>query len=98
VSLSEGGVNPGSRETLQVSSDTTAERLADCVREALDNYFDHLDGHHPTDVYDMVLAEVERPLLACVLEKVGGNQSRAAQVLGISRSTLRKKLAHYQID
>jgi Fis family transcriptional regulator len=45
----------------------------------------------------MVLAEVERPLLACVLEKVGGNQSRAAQVLGISRSTLRKKLAHYHI-
>ena len=98
MSLTDGSTMPGSRETLLVSSDTTAERLADCVREALDNYFDHLDGHHPSDVYDMVIAEVERPLLACVLEKVGGNQSRAAQVLGISRSTLRKKLSHYQID
>ena len=81
-----------------VAGDTGSERLADFVREALDNYFVHLNGHAPTDLYEMVLAEVEKPLLSCVMRHMGGNQTRAAQVLGISRSTLRKKLARYQID
>jgi Fis family transcriptional regulator len=81
-----------------VGRTSEAERLADCVREALDNYFAHLDGHTPTDLYEMVLAEVEKPLFSCVLQHMGGNQTRAAQALGISRSTLRKKLARYQID
>ncbi len=97
MTLKETGREPASREPFQVSRKTHKERLRDCVREALDNYFDQLDGHQPNDVYDMVLAEVERPLLDCVLDKVGGNQSRAAQILGISRSTLRKKLARYQM-
>ena len=98
MTLQEPRSNTTPPETFQVPNDLPRERLADCVREALDNYFDQLDGYHPTDVYDMVLAEVERPLIACVLDKVGGNQSKAAQVLGISRSTLRKKLARYRID
>lgn len=82
----------------KVVRDTDTERLRDCVHEALENYFAHLDGHPPTDLYDMVLAEVEKPLLSCVMQQMGGNQTRAAQALGMSRSTLRKKLARYQLD
>ena len=74
------------------------EPLSDCVRTALDNYFDHLDGHGSQDLYRMVIEEVERPLFTCVMQHLGGNQTRAAELLGISRSTLRKKLALYDID
>lgn len=74
------------------------EPLSDCVRNALENYFDHLDGHGSQDLYRMVMEEVERPLFTCVMSHLGGNQTRAAELLGISRSTLRKKLALYGID
>ena len=74
------------------------EPLGDCVRTALENYFTHLNGHGTQDLYRMVLEEVERPLFHCVMQHLGGNQTRAAEVLGISRSTLRKKLALYGID
>jgi Fis family transcriptional regulator len=82
----------------EVPNKTRNEPLSDCVREALDNYFAHMQGHHPAELYQLVMSEVERPLFACVMEHMGGNQTRAAHVLGISRSTLRKKLAQYQID
>ncbi len=74
------------------------EPLSDCVRNALDNYFDQLDGHGGQDLYRLVIEEVERPMFSCVMEHLGGNQTRAAELLGISRSTLRKKLALYGID
>ena len=74
------------------------EPLSACVKEALDGYFEQLDGHTASDLYQMVMSEVEHPLIASVLEHMGGNQTRAANALGISRSTLRKKLAQYQID
>ena len=69
--------------------------LAECVEESLNIYFDNLKGHEPSEVYNMVLAEVERPMLKVVLERVGGNQSKAAQMLGLSRGTLRKKIRLY---
>ena len=74
------------------------EPLSDCVRNALDSYFEQLDGHSINNLRQMVLQEVERPLFQSTLVHTGGNQSKAAQVLGISRSTLRKKLARYGID
>jgi Fis family transcriptional regulator len=83
---------------LAVSKKHKNEPLSDCVRNALENYFNHLDGHGTQDLYRMVMAEVERPLFVCVMEHLGGNQTRAAEVLGISRSTLRKKLALYGIE
>jgi Fis family transcriptional regulator len=93
---------PGHAVSLQgvfeVSNKTRNEPLSDCVREALENYFAHMEGHSPAELYQLVMSEVERPLFACVMEHMGGNQTRAANVLGISRSTLRKKLAQYQID
>ena len=61
------------------------------------NYFAHLDGERATEVYDMVLAEVETPLLEVVLEYTRGNQTRASEILGLNRGTLRKKLKQYDL-
>ena len=74
------------------------EPLSECVRSAVDSYFNQLNGHAINDLYQMVLEEVERPLFESVMANTGGNQTKAAQLLGISRSTLRKKLAHYGVS
>lgn len=69
--------------------------LHDSVRQALESYFAQLKGQTPNNLYEMVLAEVEVPLLEAVMEYTKGNQSRAAILLGLSRGTLRKKLKTY---
>ncbi|TAK74705.1 MAG: DNA-binding transcriptional regulator Fis [Gammaproteobacteria bacterium] len=69
--------------------------LHDSVRQSLENYLQHLKGQMPSNLYDLILAEVEVPLLECVMEYTKGNQSRAAIILGLSRGTLRKKLKQY---
>ena len=84
--------------SFSVPKDTSDAPLRDCVRRAVDSYFEQLDGHHADSLYELVLCEVELPLLQAVMSHTKGNQSRAAQVLGMSRSTLRKKLKHYAID
>jgi Fis family transcriptional regulator, factor for inversion stimulation protein len=66
-----------------------------CVAAALDGYFAALDGEDTVHLYDLVMAEVERPLLASVMRHVANNQSRAAAMLGVSRGTLRKKLVQH---
>jgi Fis family transcriptional regulator, factor for inversion stimulation protein len=71
------------------------QSLRGCVEQAMDNYFKHLDGQAVSDVYDMVMAEVEAPMLEIVLKYTRHNQTRAAQVLGLNRGTLRKKLKQY---
>lgn len=71
--------------------------LRACVELTLQNYFTHLDGADVTDVYQLVLSEVEAPLLNTVMQHVQGNQSRAAEILGINRGTLRKKLKDYNL-
>ena len=72
--------------------------LADCVRKAVNRYFEELDGHDASDVYELVLSEIEPPLLEVVLREVRGNLSRAAIVLGLNRATLRKKVKKYGLD
>ncbi|TAM11990.1 MAG: Fis family transcriptional regulator [Nevskiaceae bacterium] len=62
------------------------------------HYFAALGEHAPNDVYSTVLAQVEPPLLRAALQYCQGNQSRTAEVLGINRTTLRKKLNTYTID
>ena len=69
--------------------------LADSVETALERYFEQLDGAKTCDLYDLVLAEVERPLMCAVMAHVDQNQSRAAELLGLSRGTVRKKLKTY---
>jgi Fis family transcriptional regulator, factor for inversion stimulation protein len=75
-----------------------ANELADCVKKSLDEYFKHLDGQPPHAIYDMVLGCIEKPLLEYILHKVGGNQSKAAEMLGLNRNTLRKKMAEYHLN
>jgi Fis family transcriptional regulator len=69
--------------------------LHDSVRQSLENYITHLKGKLPNNLYELILAEVEAPLMEAVMEYTKGNQSRAAIVLGLSRGTLRKKLKKY---
>lgn len=71
--------------------------LRACVEQTMQNYFAHLDGADVTDVYQFVLSEVEAPLLKTVLEHAQGNQSKAAEILGLNRGTLRKKLKDYNL-
>ena len=71
--------------------------ISSCVFGALEKYFDDLDGEKPCAVYDMVLRSVEKPMLEVVLRQAGGNQTLAADILGINRNTLRKKLLDYQL-
>ena len=68
------------------------------VREALDKYFEQLEGHSVTNLYDLVLEEIESPLFASVMKYTKNNQSNAATILGISRGTLRKKIKQYKIE
>lgn len=73
--------------------------LRDCVRTALERYFRDLDGNRPNDnLYRMVLHEVERPLLEVVMRHTGGNQTRAAELLGLTRTTLRRKLREHGLE
>ena len=71
--------------------------LKESVNQTLQQYIAKLDGQPPANLYDMVLAEVEKPLLEMVLKLTNNNQSKAAIVLGISRGTLRKKMAIYDL-
>ena len=68
------------------------------VRRSVEQYFKALNGEQPVAVYEMVINEVERPLLEVVMREVKGNQSRAARILGINRNTLRKKLKHHSLS
>jgi len=69
-----------------------------CIEQAMDTYFKDLDGEQPGGIYDMVLACVERPLIEKMLHFAQGNQTRAAEYLGINRNTLRKKMAQYHLQ
>ena len=71
--------------------------MAQFVRRAISDYFADLEGEKASGIYDMVMRSVEKPLLEVVLEKVGGNQSQAATLLGINRNTLYKKMRTHQL-
>lgn len=72
--------------------------LSSHVRDAMRAYFARLDGHGARNLYELVLSEVEQPLIETVLEHCEHNQTKAAQILGLSRSTLRKKMQIYRIE
>ena len=74
-----------------------ARPLSHAVADSLEAYFRTLNGHAPRDLYDLVLEQVEQPLLKTVLHHCNGNQSRAAEMLGLNRATLRKKLRQHGI-
>jgi len=78
--------------------ETCSNPLNGCVRNALEKYFADLDGHAPGELYQLMLGEVERPMLEKVMQYTKGNQTQASQLLGINRGTLRKKLKQYGLD
>ena len=67
------------------------------VEKSLDEYFHKLDGEQPHGIYDMVIANVERSLITSIMHRAGGNQTNAADMLGLNRNTLRSKLSKYNI-
>ena len=71
--------------------------LSACVRRLVMDYFNHLGGEKCSNVHDMVISSVEKPLLEVVLAHTDGNQTRASEILGINRNTLRKKMQHYGV-
>jgi DNA-binding protein Fis len=80
---------------LNSQSQVTNKPLRDSVKQALRNYLSQLDGQDVNDLYELVLAEVEPPMLDMIMQYTRGNQTRAANMLGINRGTLRKKLKKY---
>jgi len=72
--------------------------LADCVTYSMQQYFADLNGELPTNLHHFFINEVEKPFLQEVMQQVKGNQTKAANMLGINRNTLRKKLKAYDLD
>ena len=71
--------------------------LHDCVKKTLNRYFRDLDGQTPHAVYEMVVGTVEKSMLEVVLKHADGNQTLAADILGINRNTLRRKVAEHRL-
>ncbi|HEY6131271.1 MAG TPA: DNA-binding transcriptional regulator Fis [Halioglobus sp.] len=93
---------PLSPDALTAANDANAQtgptsNLREAVTAAMRKYLDELDGQLSTDVYQMVLAEIEAPLLAEIMRYTRNNQTRASLMLGLNRGTLRKKLKQYNL-
>ena len=84
--------------TVNAQDQVTQKPLRDSVKVAVKNYFSQLNGQDVDDLYELVLAEVEQPLLDMVMQYTRGNQTRAALMMGINRGTLRKKLKKYGMN
>lgn len=72
-------------------------QLSYAVKHSIRRYLYELDGVQPSNMYDLVLRQIEQPLFEAILEHTKGNQSRAAELLGLNRGTLRKKLRSYNL-
>jgi Fis family transcriptional regulator len=75
----------------------TKKQIDACVRDSLEQYFKDLRGAQPHSLHDMIIGTVEKPLLEVVMKHAEGNQSKAAEWLGVNRNTLRRKLVDHKI-
>jgi Fis family transcriptional regulator len=73
------------------------KNIQDCIKDSLENYFQDLRGAEPNAVHAMIVDAVEKPLLEVVMKHADGNQSKAAEWLGINRNTLRRKLLDHKL-
>ena len=87
----------GASDNLTDPAPTEISQLSHAVKHSIRRYLYELDGTQPNDMYDLVLRQIERPLFEAILEHTKGNQSRAAELLGLNRGTLRKKLRSYDL-
>src|SRR5882762_5714059 len=85
------------RKGMSAQKTSEGRPLSNHVADSLDTYFRALNGHAPSKLYDLILHQVEPPLLRATLLYCRGNQSRAADMLGLNRATLRKKLRQHGI-
>lgn len=69
--------------------------LSVSITHSIEKYFDDLNGQQPTNLHHFFISEVEKPFLKVVMQRAEGNQSKASEILGINRNTLRKKLKNY---
>jgi len=76
---------------------SSQQSLQDNVATAMARYFEALDGQQTSDLYNLVMAEVEPPLLKSAMAYTRNNQSKTAALLGLNRGTLRKKLKQYKL-
>ncbi len=93
--ISETTTAEDAQPLLRLAQPEAQDTLRNCVRRSLTEYFANLEGESVQDLYQVVLAEIEIPLLEKVLEHTRGNQTQAAEILGLNRGTLRKKLKQY---
>jgi Fis family transcriptional regulator len=87
-----------SRPATRAEAAERENELSSTVRRMMKQYFKDLDGEKASGIYNMVVNCVEKPLLEVVMNHAQGNQTRAAELLGINRNTLRKKLQEHGLD
>jgi Fis family transcriptional regulator, factor for inversion stimulation protein len=73
------------------------KHIDECIRTSLEQYFRDLRGAEPHNVHELIISAVEKPLLDVVMQRAEGNQSKAAEWLGINRNTLRRKLLEHKL-
>jgi len=98
-SMNDQDFQARSAEINQTGDNQTQEisQLSHAVKHSIRRYLFELEGTQPSDMYDLVLRQIEQPLFEAILEHTKGNQSRAAEMLGLNRGTLRKKLRSYNL-
>jgi len=90
--MSDANPDPNNNQITQ-----SQQSLRYSVAEAMQRYFHDLDGQNTTGLYELVMNEVEPPLLAAAMHYTRQNQTRTAEILGVNRGTLRKKLKQYNL-
>ncbi len=98
-SMSDQNFQPTTSDAEQPEENQQQEisQLSHAVKHSIRRYLFELEGTQPNNMYDLVLRQVEQPLFEAILEHTKGNQSRAAELLGLNRGTLRKKLRSYNL-
>jgi Fis family transcriptional regulator, factor for inversion stimulation protein len=71
--------------------------IDECIRVSVEQYFKDLRGAEPNELHELFINAAEKPLLEVVLRQAAGNQSKAAEWLGINRNTLRRKLLDHKL-
>ena len=91
-------MQPKHRSESRADTGTRDNEITLAVRKVMKQYFKDLDGEKCTGIYEMVVNAVEKPMLEVVMQQAQGNQTRAADLLGLNRNTLRKKLQQHGLD
>ena len=95
--VGNGEDRTGIAHAASANGSSRGETIEQCILRSLDEYFANLGGAKPHALHELVMQAAERPLLKFAMDKSHGNQSAAAQLLGINRNTLRKKLLEHRL-